>query len=312
MHRTPASSIARLDATVGSSGVHAARVARAPARVLRRRCHTLRPACECDGVSTTASTTTTTCSSSSGGGGTPACSGPRFGRRALLRVAVGTAAVAAALGGAPGGLWAPPPARAEAAMLVGPASAGGKFPTISAAVEAAGPGSTITVLPGRYEERIVVEGKFLTIQSAQVGRLWARERNGGAACCSRSGCMQGRLCTQGCGRRGHARSRAVSDWAAAAGAPPEAAPTTRRPAAGRSRPALGPCPPSHALEPAGAQHRLHLPWPSHLWRPSLHPTALHCPPATTTPPPPATSRRRPRSPAAWRWSGRAPSPMNTR
>lgn len=75
---------------------------------------------------------------------------------------------------AAGALLAAPsyPARADVAMLVGPAAAGGKFRTIGEAIEAAEAGSTITVLPGRYEERMVLDGKFLTIQAAAV-RAWA-------------------------------------------------------------------------------------------------------------------------------------------
>jgi hypothetical protein len=62
------------------------------------------------------------------------------------------------------------PARAEAAILVGPAQSGGKFATINEAIAAAEQGGIITVLPGRYEERITLDGKFVTIQAAQVWR----------------------------------------------------------------------------------------------------------------------------------------------
>lgn len=67
------------------------------------------------------------------------------------------------------------PAAAEAAMLVGPKESGGKFQTITEAIAAAEAGATITVLPGRYNERLLVQGKFLTIQSAQVG-FWVCAR----------------------------------------------------------------------------------------------------------------------------------------
>ncbi|KIY96613.1 hypothetical protein MNEG_11348 [Monoraphidium neglectum] len=63
------------------------------------------------------------------------------------------------------------PARAEAAILVGPAQSGGKFATINEAIAAAEQGGIITVLPGRYEERITLDGKFVTIQAAQAGSV---------------------------------------------------------------------------------------------------------------------------------------------
>jgi pectin methylesterase-like acyl-CoA thioesterase len=94
-----------------------------------------------------------------------------FGRRGAL--AAGLLAAAAVSSLAP----PPRPAAAEPALLVGPPEAGGRFATIGEAVAAVEPGSTVTVLPGRYEERIILDGKFLTIQAAQVGAR--REERGG-------------------------------------------------------------------------------------------------------------------------------------
>jgi len=113
-------------------------------------------------------TPTTAHSSSDLGRPNPAVPSTQPTRRRILQL--GTAVAAAA--------WlAPPamrPAHAEAAILVGPPESGGKFATINAAIAAAEAGSTITVLPGRYEERLLIEGKFLTIQSSQVREMRQR------------------------------------------------------------------------------------------------------------------------------------------
>ncbi|GBF95641.1 hypothetical protein Rsub_08623 [Raphidocelis subcapitata] len=88
---------------------------------------------------------------------------PGVSRRRLLSAAAAAAAWTTA---------APPPAaRAEATMLVGPPGTAAKFQTIGDAIAAAEAGGTITVLPGQYRERLVIEGKFLTIQSAQAGTV---------------------------------------------------------------------------------------------------------------------------------------------
>ena len=98
-------------------------------------------------------------------------------RRRVLQTAAAAVAAAAVAAAAP--LAAPRAARAEAAILVGPPESGAKFATISEAIAAAESGATITVLPGRYEERLIIEGKFLTIQSAQaksVEVVWESQR----------------------------------------------------------------------------------------------------------------------------------------
>lgn len=166
-------------------------------------------------------------------------------RRSALRL-VAAAALAVTLGGGGGGasggggILAPPPARAEAAILVGPPEAGGKFETIMAAVEAAAPGGVVTVLPGRYEEQVVVEGKFLTLQATQVcvcGGGGFRARGGGKW---GSGAEGG---APGDGRAGGRADRAGASSAACGGrcvaahrtghqAGPPALPTLRRRAGG--------------------------------------------------------------------------------